>query len=143
MRKVFVGTALAAVLVSCVATIDGGVYMSKCLELILGGMTMNTDTGGWSFSGAEFSAIDKKDCPAKFDRVEFEAGVDSNNDGELQANERLIYVNDTSPGDHVVVGATTGTYGGPNGKVIVKYNVYYGGNPNPAVSKTEIITPKA
>jgi hypothetical protein len=130
------GTAifLALALGAC-ASMEIGRYKSDCIEVTAGQIEIDCDNETWSFSG--LCARKRHSACPDLTRFVFEAGVDSNDNGQLDAGEATISVDHMGPGDEICTGAASGSTDGEKHEVLYHYEVYVEGQDKPVVSKTE------
>jgi hypothetical protein len=127
--------ALVLALAGC-ASMEAGSYRSDCISVTSGEIQIDCEGGTWSFGGV-CARVRHSACP-DIKRFVFQAGVDTNGNGTLEAGEKIIDVDDSTGGDDFCAGAADGSFAGRAGeKLIVHFEVYVKGQDTPAVSKTD------
>lgn len=124
---------LAPVLGAC-ASIEIAMYKGSCVEVTGGEIDINCDDGTWSFAGLCARVLHPA-CP-DMNRFVFEAGVDSNDNGQLDDREGIINIDDHNPGDEACVAASSGSFGDGNHNFIYHYEVYVEGQDTPVASNS-------
>jgi len=125
---------VAVALVAC-SSIEIARYKSGCIEVTGGKISIDCDEGTWSFGGLCARVLHDA-CP-DMTRFVFEAGIDANDNGQLDDGEAIVVVDDGEPGNEACVAAASGSTGDAKHDFIYHYEVYVEGSDTPVVSKTE------
>ena len=134
-KRAAIGATLAGIAAVGCTTIEIAAYRSDCYLVTAAAVELDCDDDTWSFSGL---CVTKRHgaCP-DISRFVFEAGIDRNDNGQLDDGEEILSVDDMHPGERACVGAASGETGGGKHDLVYHYEVYVEGQAEPVVSKSE------
>jgi hypothetical protein len=129
-------TCLSAVALALLAACATAGYRTDCYEVIAGCLDVDLGGGSWSFAGLCIEKLHDS-CPDLKD-FEFEAGIDSNGNGRLDPDEKVIDVSEDDPGRSICAGAGGGGLGPEDKgkKILYHYECGKVGQDGPFVSKS-------
>jgi hypothetical protein len=129
------GFFLAALAACGAVTVDASRFDTDCFRMTGGQITVDFSNGSWSFQGACFERKHNL-CP-EISTAKFQIGVDTNGNGSIDPGEPQESFSGSNVGNQVCFAATSGSYNGAAGDVLLHFEVNVEGQTEPAWSKTD------